>query len=133
MAFPGGRMERHDRHGLDVAARETAEEIGVDIVQGARCLGRLSDIMTHFSLRRRAMVVTPYVFELQREQSFVPNYEVAEVIWVPLRFLLNPANREQMTWNRGKVKIPLPCYMYKQRRIWGLSLMMLDEFMGILE
>ena len=96
-------------------------------------MGRLSDIMTHFSLRRRAMVVTPYVFKLQREQPFVPNYEVAEVIWVPLRFLLNPANREQMSWQRGRVKIPLPCYLYKERRIWGLSLMMLDEFMEILK
>ena len=44
--------------------------------------------MTHFQWRRRAMVVSPYVFTLEREVEFSPNYEVAEVIWVPLAFLL---------------------------------------------
>ena len=41
-------------------------------------------------------------------------------------------NGERMHWRRGNVDIPLPCYMYQGRRIWGLSLMMLDELLDLL-
>jgi 8-oxo-dGTP pyrophosphatase MutT (NUDIX family) len=133
MAFPGGRMDRTDRHGFDVACRETEEEIGLKLTEHDRCIGRLSEIMTHFQLGRRAMVVSPYVFRLDREAEFTLNHEVAEVIWVPLGFLMDPANREKMKWTRRGIEIPLPCYMYRGRRIWGLSLMMLGELLELLE
>ena len=133
MAFPGGRMERADRHGFDVARRETEEEIGLKLTEQDRCIGRLSEIMTHFQLGRRAMVVSPYVFRLDREAEFTLNHEVSEVIWVPLAFLMDPANKEKMTWTRRGIKIPLSCYIYRGRRIWGLSLMMLGELLELLE
>lgn len=132
MAFPGGRMEPEDRHGLDVARRETLEEIGLDLGAAEPCIGRLSEIMTHLQFRRRPMVVTPYLFRLEREVDFTPNYEVAEVIWIPLKFLCDRSNRETMHWQRGRVPVPLPCYYYRGRRIWGLSLMMLDELLALL-
>jgi len=132
MAFPGGRMDRTDRHGIDVARRETEEEIGLKLTEQDRCIGRLSEIMTHFQLGRRAMVVSPYVFRLDREVEFTLNHEVSEVIWVPLDFLLNPANKEKMTWTRRGIEIPLSCYIYRGRRIWGLSLMMLGELLELL-
>jgi 8-oxo-dGTP pyrophosphatase MutT (NUDIX family) len=126
-------MDRTDRHGFDVACRETEEEIGLKLTEQDRCIGRLSEIMTHFQLGRRAMVVSPYVFRLDREAEFTLNHEVAEVIWVPLGFLMDPANREKMKWTRRGIEIPLPCYMYRGRRIWGLSLMMLGELLELLE
>jgi 8-oxo-dGTP pyrophosphatase MutT (NUDIX family) len=132
MAFPGGRMDRTDRHGFDVACRETEEEIGLQLTEADLCIGRLSEIMTHFQLGRRAMVVSPYVFKLEREAEFTLNHEVAEVLWVPLDFLMDPANVEKMTWTRRGVQIPLSCYMYRGRRIWGLSLMMLGELLTLL-
>ena len=79
------------------------------------------------------MAVSPFVFRLEREVEFTPNYEVAEVVWVPLEFLLDTDNREEMTWEYKGVKIPMPCYLYGERRIWGLSLMMLDELMDLVE
>jgi hypothetical protein len=79
------------------------------------------------------MAVTPFVFRLNREVRFDPNYEVAEVVWVPLEFLLEPSNRQEMEWTFRGMKINLPCYFYEGRRIWGLSLNMLDELMGLLE
>jgi 8-oxo-dGTP pyrophosphatase MutT (NUDIX family) len=132
MAFPGGRMEPGDRHGLDIARRETEEEIGLTLGKADPCIGRLSDIMTHPQLKRRPMIVSPYVFRLDREVRFTPNYEVAEVIWVPLAFLMQRSNRQKMHWRRGGVDLPLPCYHYQGRTIWGLSLMMLDELLDLL-
>jgi hypothetical protein len=38
-----------------------------------------------------------------------------------------------MTWQRGKISLNLPCYHYEGRRIWGLTLKMLDEFLGVVK
>ncbi len=132
MAFPGGRMEQADRHGLDVAKRETHEEIGLALGEAEPCIGRLSEITARPRLlHRRPMIVTPYLFRLAREVEFEPNYEVAEVVWVPVDFLNDYSNRETMHWKRDRVPIPLPCYMFEGRRIWGLSLMMIDELLEL--
>jgi hypothetical protein len=64
---------------------------------------------------------------------FTPNHEVAEVVWVPLEFLLERSNRKQMEWRIKGMNIPLPCYLFEGRRIWGLSLNMLDELLSLVE
>jgi 8-oxo-dGTP pyrophosphatase MutT (NUDIX family) len=133
MAFPGGRMDKADANGFQVALRETEEEIGLILGEQDQCIGRLSDIITRPRRGPFGMAVTPFVFRLDREVRFTPNEEVAEVIWVPLEFLLDPDNREQMVWKYKGISMPLPCYFYKGRRIWGLSLMMLDELMDLVE
>ena len=73
------------------------------------------------------------MFRLDREVTFTPNYEVAEVVWIPLEFLLDTDNRETMTWEYRGLRVKMPCYFYGKRRIWGLSLMMLDELMDLVE
>ncbi len=133
MAFPGGRMDKVDAHGFAVAVRETEEEVGLTLGEGDQCIGRLSDIVTRPKRGPFGMAVTPFVFRLEREVVFTPNEEVAEVVWVPLEFLLDSDNRERMHWKYKGVTMPLPCYMYEGRRIWGLSLMMLDEMMDLVE
>ena len=133
MAFPGGRMDRDDRNGFAAAVRETEEEVGLRLGPEDRCIGRLSDLNARPHKGAFGMAVSPFVFHLDREVSFVPNYEVAEVVWVPLEFLLDTDNREQMVWERTGVRMPLPCYFYEGRRIWGLSLAMLDELMDLVE
>jgi len=133
MAFPGGRMDKADAHGYAVAVRETREEVGLSLGPQDQCIGRLSDINARPHRGAFGMAVSPFVFRLEREVEFTPNYEVAEVVWVPLEFLLDTDNREEMTWEYKGVKIPMPCYLYGERRIWGLSLMMLDELMDLVE
>ena len=133
MAFPGGRMDKSDANGFAVAVRETAEEVGLALGQQDECIGRLSDLNARPRWGTLGMTVTPFVFRLEREVTFTPNYEVAEVVWVPLEFLLDTDNRQQMTWEYKGLEIPMPCYVYGDRRIWGLSLMMLDELMDLVE
>jgi 8-oxo-dGTP pyrophosphatase MutT (NUDIX family) len=133
MAFPGGRMDPDDRHGYAVAVRETHEEVGLLLTEEDACIGRLSDLNARPHKGALGMAVSPFVFRLDRQVKFRPNYEVAETVWVPLEFLLDTANRETMVWERKGLKIPMPCYFYEGRRIWGLSLMMLDELMDLVE
>ncbi len=133
MAFPGGRMDQDDAHGFDVAVRETEEEIGLTLGPGDVCMGRLSEINARPRRGSLGMVVSPFVFHLEREVRFRPNHEVAEVVWVPMHFLLNDDNVDSMVWNYRGAKIRMPCYYYEGRCIWGLSLMMLNEMLDLIE
>lgn len=133
MAFPGGRMDPGDANGFAVANRETEEEVGVRLADCATCIGRLSEIRAQPRFGVLGMAVTPFVFRLEQEVVFEPNHEVAEVIWVPLEFLLDASRREMLTWEHKGIKLDLPCYYYRERCIWGLSLMMLDELMDLVE
>ena len=133
MAFPGGRKDPGDANGFACALRETEEEVGLQLLPEDVCIGRLSEINAMSRLRGLGMAVTPFVFRLNREVRFEPNHEVAEVVWVPLEFLIDAENRQEMEWTFRGMKINLPCYFYEGRRIWGLSLNMLDELMGLLE
>lgn len=131
MAFPGGRKERQDRNGLATAKRETEEEIGLHLGATEPCIGRLSELNATRLALRAGLVITPYVFHLRRSVNFHSNHEVDEVVWVPLEFLLDTDNRSEMTWTRGSVSLRMPCYDFQGRRIWGLSLRMLDELMDL--
>jgi 8-oxo-dGTP pyrophosphatase MutT (NUDIX family) len=133
MAFPGGRMDKTDANGYEVAVRETAEEVGLILGAEDECIGRLSDLNARPHRGTFGMAVSPFVFRLDREVTFTPNHEVAEIVWVPLEFLLDTDNREEMIWDYKGVRIPVPCYRYEGRRIWGLSLMMLDELLDLVE
>ncbi len=133
MAFPGGRKDPGDINGFACAVRETEEEIGLQLLDEDLCIGRLSEINAMKRLRGFGLAVTPFVFRLRREVSFDPNHEVAEIVWVPLEFLLETDNREQMEWQFRGGDITLPCYFFEGRRIWGLSLNMLDELLNLVE
>ncbi|WP_235035142.1 NUDIX hydrolase [Zhongshania aliphaticivorans] len=131
MAFPGGRMDRDDVTGLRTAIRETEEETGIYLEKAGHCIGRLSDIVSRPHSGRRPMVVTPYVFKLHTAVSIQANHEVAEAVWIPLSFLMDPSQRDTMEWRRGKLAMTLPCYHFGKRRIWGMSLKMLDELLSL--
>ena len=131
MAFPGGRAETADSNNLHTARRETWEEIGLDTDIHTEYLGRLSDILSRPHSGRKPMVITPYVFTINQVPDLNINHEVAEVIWVPLAFLADKDNRQRMQWQAKKITMNLTCYFYQQRRIWGLSLVMLDELVGL--
>ena len=131
MAFPGGRGELEDTNGLHTARRETREEIGLDTDQHTEYLGRLSDIGIPRFRGHHRMVVTPYLFTIDQVPELNLNHEVAEVIWVPLAFLADNNNREQMQWKIRDMMRDIPCYFFEEKRIWGMSLMMLDELVGL--
>lgn len=133
MAFPGGMLHKLDASSLDGALRETREEIGVDLARQGQLLARLSDIssIAHIG-QRRPLVITPYVFAVTGPLAPQLNHEVAEVVWVPLSFLRELNNRGEMELTRQQRLLRLPYYTFQGKRIWGLSLRMLDELLAAL-
>jgi 8-oxo-dGTP pyrophosphatase MutT (NUDIX family) len=125
-------MEPGDRDTRMTAMRETVEETGLMLDSSAR-IGRLSDVVTRQHARMRPMIVSPHVFHLagDDEPQWRLNHEVAEVVWVPLAFFADDRNRQNMHWRTGRLNWQMPCYFYEERRIWGLTLLMLRELLGI--
>ncbi len=131
MAFPGGRMEKDDSNIFATTIREAREEIGIDLNQDAACIGRLSDLPVTTHDRKFPMALTPFVFRLEKEPEWQLNDEVVEKMWVPFSFFKNDENRKKMEWTSGGKTHELPCYDYQDRRIWGLTLAMLDELVNL--
>jgi 8-oxo-dGTP pyrophosphatase MutT (NUDIX family) len=129
MAFPGGRVERTDDGTQAAAERETVEEVGIDLPDNGEWLGRLSDVMATSRGKLLPLSITAHVYHLQQTPSLELNYEVADAVWVPLRFLLDSSNRNTMEYSVAGYKTELPCYRFRGKLIWGLTLRMLDELL----
>ncbi len=130
MGFPGGRVDPRDPDPLAAALRETREELALDLASAGELVGQLSEVRTHLVPSAAPRAVVPFVFELR--DGTVPlraNREVQEVVWVPLGFLADRTNRSSMTWVRRGVPLPLPCYRFGGRVIWGLTLRVVDELL----
>ena len=132
MGFPGGRRDPEDRSNFSCALRETEEELGVDLSRWGAPLGELSDVNTGWRKDRPEMLVTPFIFSVSELPELTPNDEVDDVVWVPLHFLMDEGNREPLEWEWKGHKMETDSYLYDCYRIWGLSLMMIDEMMGLL-
>jgi 8-oxo-dGTP pyrophosphatase MutT (NUDIX family) len=132
MGWPGGRVDPGDGGPLATAVRETREELSLDLERDAALLGALPIVRTHLRLGQGPLWVAPFVFELKAVPRLVPNDEVQEAVWVPLSYLLEPSNRGTFVWTGRGAPLEMPCYRYKGRLIWGLTLRMLDDFIGVL-
>ena len=77
-------------------------------------------------------MVTPFVFQLEELPSLKLNHEVDGVVWVPIEFLMDPANREPMQWEWEGQRMMTASYLYEKNRIWGLSLLMIDELIKVI-
>jgi 8-oxo-dGTP pyrophosphatase MutT (NUDIX family) len=132
MAFPGGRVDPDDVSPQAAAERETVEELGLDLTAVATPIGRLSDVTAVARGRRLGLTIEPFAFALSEAVELVPNHEVEEALWIPLAFFQDRSNRSTLQWRFGDVAIPLPCYRYQGRVIWGLTYGMVDELVELL-
>ena len=134
MGLPGGRVDAADASPLAAALRETREEIGLDLETAGRPLGRLSEVRTHLPLGSVPHSVVPVAFAVNGELDLaLDEREVQEALWVPLAFLLDRGNRSSFTWVRAGLPLPMPCYTFRGRVIWGLTLKIVDELLALVE
>lgn len=90
ISFPGGGIEAIDESPVHAALREAEEEIGLPPAQ-VEVLGTLPSFSTGTGFH-----ITPVVAVVTPPVVLTPDpFEVAEIIEVPLSFVLDPANRQQ--------------------------------------
>jgi 8-oxo-dGTP pyrophosphatase MutT (NUDIX family) len=126
ISFPGGARDPEDRDFLDTALRETYEEMGIRPADVA-VLGGLDDVATRSQFGVKVFVGTiPYPY------PFKPSsVEIAEVLEVPVRGLLDPVNRrEEVRWMNGRTAKQY-CYTFGGHLIFGATAQMVMQFLDL--
>ena len=124
ISFPGGRRE--DGESIEATAiREAKEEIGIDPLE-LELLGRLSPLY----IPPTDYEVHPFVaWHLGRPLLVRQPSEVAEILIVPLNYLLEPENQYEEPWEIRGFRVQVPYYLVDNHKVWGATAMMLSEFL----
>lgn len=133
MAFPGGRVEKNDNDIIDAAYRETREEIGINLKSEGIYVTQIDDTRAMARGKRLSMIITPFVFLLPAIPVFSCNEEVVEIHRIPLSFFTQRNNKSTVSYTIKGITIPLPCYRYNDRIIWGLTYRMLQNLFRIIK
>jgi len=134
MAFPGGRMETSDDSTRTTAARETLEEVGVEL-SAAEYLGHVDELVGNRRVSPR-LVVAAHAFHLQSNQEFALDpKEVQQAFWFPLADLHEPARQvEHIVPEMPEVRFPGVVVGEPGRHIvWGLTLRFLDRMLQVID
>ena len=116
IAFPGGKIDPHDRTPADAALREAAEEIGL-----ARALiepiGYLDLYLTFSGFR-----ILPTVARVASDYKLVlSEREVADAFEVPLTFLMDAQNHALHSRDWKGVTRRYYAMPFGERYIWGVT------------
>jgi 8-oxo-dGTP pyrophosphatase MutT (NUDIX family) len=131
LGLPGGGVESEDRDQEHTAMRETWEEVGLDL-STAVSLGALDDVASP-AMGRRSVVVRPYVFWMSSLPALRPNEEVAAVHRIGLPRLLRGEGRSRFLYEWGDHQVPLPEVDVDGRRLWGMTLRVIDDLLDRLD
>ena len=130
VALPGGLAEPGDLDLVATARRELREEVGLRV--GAP-LGRLRPLHTVAPRGLTRMSLTAFVFAHRGDAVVAAPGEVAAAFWVPVGAL-----HGRRTWaprRLGALPVPLPFPERRLggRRVWGLTLSMLESLSAVIQ
>lgn len=144
IAFPGGGMRKNETP-LETAIRETMEETGLKIIPNSDShwiyLGEYPKRFITIS----DFLITPFIFIYRPngdngntlesiKAEYIPDgSEILEVFDVPLNHLLDDKNVrvERREW-QGRI-FPIHYYNFKNKTIWGVTGMLLFDFLSSLK
>jgi len=119
VSFPGGRADPEDPSLAQTALREAHEEIGL-APSDVHLLGRLQTFITITNYS-----VTPIVGAIPWPYELIPaRDEVSRIFTIPLKWLANPANHEQIPrWLPAQAEPVFVTYFkpFDGEVLWGAS------------
>ena len=131
VSFPGGREEESDLDLQATATRETREEVGLDLAQHARYLGRLDTIRARAKGGLLPLTVTPFVFVQESAAQLRLNHEAVHTFWLPLERAAAGDLSGVYHYKVGPMTMKLPCWNYEGNTVWGLTYKMLDHLLDV--
>lgn len=134
-AFPGGGVEPGE--GLKEASyRETYEEVGLEIPADSY-LGEFYQIQVRMGGKSSPLAISAhasFISEGDSGKEQLPDLtpcpiEVDDAFWFPLKGLLREESIMEREFRLSHQNKTLPCINYEGHIIWGLSYMILREFL----
>ena len=119
MAFPGGFTSAGDPSLEATARRETEEETCIAL-DGSALLGVLDDVSPRTPYLP-PLIVTPYVFRVERELAARPGPEAEETVWLHVRDLFDPALRRPFRFVLPREAREFESIVVGGFTIWGLT------------
>jgi 8-oxo-dGTP pyrophosphatase MutT (NUDIX family) len=127
ISFPGGVVDEGDSELIHTALREAREEIGLK-ESDVQIIGVLDDIVTITEF-----IITPIVGLFPYPYPFkISEVEIAELIEVPLSFLLKGDSFSEREIFRGGRKEIVYAYQYGKHIIWGATGRILKQFLDLI-
>ena len=124
VAWPGGKQDPDDDSLQATALRESHEEIGLH-PEHVNVVAELRPFISKFGL-----LVTPYVGFIEEPTELIANPdELDSIFHVPLSWLQADPRTQTDVISRHGETLKVPVYDYDGYRIWGLTAMILWEFM----
>ncbi|WP_139958036.1 NUDIX hydrolase [Flavicella sediminum] len=129
VSFPGGKVEIQDKNLQQTALRESFEEVGL-APENIEIIKELTDVYIPPS----NFLVTPFIGYTNNQPVFYVNEEVAEIIEVPLKDMLNDASVQYMTKDTSYAKeMNIPYFNLNNHVVWGATAMIISEIKELLK
>lgn len=126
ISFPGGRVEAGETP-IEAAEREFHEELGTPM--RGEIIGTLSPIYVFNS----DYWVTPFVAVAEAKHQYQPcEFEVAEVVSLPIQHVTDPQFHEVRSYSRGEIDWTARSIISGPHTIWGATAVLLGELSGLL-
>ena len=126
VAFPGGKRDPEDQDLQMTALRETHEEIGIP-ENSVNVLGRIGQVISRFGVK-----VTPFVGLVPESVTFHVNPDELDCVFrVPLAFFLEAGHLHTDELRYKQQSFLVPAWQYVDYYIWGLTAIMLVEFLNV--
>jgi 8-oxo-dGTP pyrophosphatase MutT (NUDIX family) len=129
IAFPGGKKDAEDLDMQYTALRELEEEVGItsNLIEVIKPLSQLYIPPSKFE-------VHPFAIVAKQPLVFVPQVEeIAEILEIPLSFLLSDDSLTETTLNTSyATNLSCPVFKWENHIIWGATAMIMSEMREIL-
>lgn len=125
VSFPGGRRDLTDSSLEATALRESHEEIGLP-PEHVDVIAPLSQVMSRYGI-----LVTPYVGVVPEDYPLVASPdEIESIFQVPIDFFLEDRRERTDALSFLNHTFYVPCYRWERYQIWGLSAVILVDFLN---
>ncbi|MCC6525812.1 MAG: CoA pyrophosphatase [Polyangiaceae bacterium] len=121
VSLPGGMQHPDDASPAATAARETLEEVGVDLA-ASEPLGALDELRAVANASLRPMAIAPFVYRARAPVAPVAGAETAHVFWLPLERAARGELDDRVPFPVLGLHIRFPCWRFDGQIVWGLTL-----------